>query len=65
LSFQAIYKSKLVSAEETVKVVKSGDQIDWSSFNGQPALLDQALAARKEELTNVHIRGASSQGPVA
>lgn len=65
MSFQDVYKSKLVSAEEAVKVVKSGDQIDFSSFNGQPALLDQALAARKDELTNVHIRGASSQRPVA
>ncbi|NLV17534.1 MAG: butyryl-CoA:acetate CoA-transferase [Syntrophomonadaceae bacterium] len=59
------YNKKLVSPEEAVKVVKSGDRIDWSSFNGQPVLLDQALAARKEELSDVHIRGASSQRQVA
>lgn len=65
LNFQDIYKNKLVSAEEAVKVVKSGDWIEWSSFNGQPVLLDQALAARKSELKDVKIRGASSLRPVA
>ncbi len=65
MNYQQEYRNKLVTADEAVRAVKSGDQIDFSSFNGQPAILDQALAARKDELTNVHIRGASSQRPVA
>ncbi|MGI6548795.1 MAG: acetyl-CoA hydrolase/transferase family protein [Syntrophomonadales bacterium] len=65
MKIQEEYKKKLVSAEEAVKVIKSGDLIDWSSFNGQPVVLDQALAARKDELTNVHIRASSSLRPVA
>lgn len=59
------YNYKLVSADEAVKVVKSGDRIDWGTFNGQPALLDQALAKRKDELKDVVIAGASSLRPMA
>jgi len=49
------YKKKLVSAEQAVKVVKSGDWIDYGSFNGQVRTLDKALAARKDELKEVKI----------
>jgi butyryl-CoA:acetate CoA-transferase len=62
---QEEYHKKLVSPEEAVKVVKSGDWIGWSTFNGQPVLLDQALAARKNELKDVYIVGASSLRPIA
>ncbi len=49
------YKSKLVSPEEAVKVVKSGDWLDYGSFNGQVRALDEALAKRKDELEDVKI----------
>ncbi|MBN2075909.1 MAG: hypothetical protein JW762_10195 [Dehalococcoidales bacterium] len=51
--WQVEYQSKLVSAEEAVKVVKSGDRVVLS-FMGVP-LLGEALAARKNELSNVTI----------
>ena len=47
------YRRKLVSAEEAVKIVKPGDRI-ITSFVGVP-LLGEALAARKDELSDVTI----------
>jgi butyryl-CoA:acetate CoA-transferase len=59
------YRQKLVTPEEAVQVVKSGDWVDFSSFNAQPYDLDKALAARKDELHGVKIRGAATARPVA
>jgi len=58
VDIQAEYKKKLVSAEEAVKVVKSGDWIDYSHNIGQPIALDKALAARCDEadLTGLKFR---------
>ncbi len=52
------YKRKLVSAEEAVKVVKSGDRVVIPLPN-QPHLLGPALAARKDELRNVTFHSAT------
>ena len=49
------YKKKLVSADQAVKVVKSGDWVDYGSFLGQVRDLDKALAKRKDELKDVKI----------
>lgn len=49
------YKSKLVSADQAVKVVKSGDWIDYGAINGQVIALDYALAKRKDELADVKV----------
>ena len=51
------YQKKLVSADEAVKVVKSGDWIDYGWCNGTADALDQALAKRTDELTDVNVRG--------
>ena len=52
------YRSKFVSPEEAVrKAVRSGDWVDYGFGAGFPELLDRALAARKEELRDVKIRG--------
>jgi len=48
------YEQKLVSAEEAVKLVKSGDRVSFG-FPRQPTLLTAALAARSEELENVEM----------
>jgi len=56
LSIAEEYRSKLVSAEEAVKVVKSGDWIDWGQILSNPYALDAALAARKDELDDIKIR---------
>lgn len=54
-SFMDEYKQKLVTADEAVKVVKSGDWLDYGSFTGQVRDLDEALAKRKDELRDVKI----------
>ncbi|NPV90490.1 MAG: butyryl-CoA:acetate CoA-transferase [Firmicutes bacterium] len=56
MSYADEYRSKLVSAEEAVKIVKSGDWIDYGFGHTNPAALDKALAARKDELKDIKIR---------
>ena len=51
------YQKKLVSADEAVKVVKSGDWVDYGWGNGTADALDRALAKRTDELTDVNVRG--------
>ena len=46
MSYQDMYKQKLVTAEEAVKVVKSGDWVDYTWCTCHPVELDKALAAR-------------------
>jgi len=62
--YDSEYKSKLRTPEEAVKIVKSGDWIDYTTALGMPVLLDAALAKRAEELTDVKIRGNLMFGPV-
>lgn len=50
---QSEYNRKLVSADEAVKVVKSGDRIHYGLFCGIVRELDKALAKRTEELEDV------------
>ena len=64
MDFTSEYRSKLRSPEEAVKAVKSGDWVDYTSNVCFPALLDAALAKRKEELTDVKIRGNLLFGPI-
>lgn len=58
------YKSKLRTADEAVKIVNSGDWVDYTTSLGFPALLDEALAKRKEELSDVKVRGNLLFGPI-
>ena len=57
MSYFEEYKSKLRTPEEAVKVVKDGDWIDYTISQGQPVLLDAALAKRKGEVKDVNCRG--------
>ena len=52
-----MYQQKLTTAEEAVKVVKSGDWVDYGWCTNHPIALDKALAARKDELRDVKVRG--------
>ena len=65
MDFAALYKSKLTTPEEAVKVVKSGDWVDYASNNAKPVMLDRALARRRDELHSVKIRGNLTPGPLA
>lgn len=62
--FQKMYQEKLRTAEEAVKIVKSGDWIDYAMFNGKPVVCDRALAARKAELSDIKVMGAVTVPPV-
>jgi len=50
------YRSKLRTADEAVKVVKSGDWVAYSHFVMFPETLDEALARRAGELTDVKVK---------
>lgn len=50
MDYKKLYASKLCTAREAVKVVTSGDWIDYGWCTGHPVALDQALAARMSEL---------------
>jgi Acetyl-CoA hydrolase len=60
MSYIDQYRSKLVSPENAVKIVKSGDWIEWGTAMGHPYALDKALADRKDELRNIKVRSTLS-----
>ncbi len=64
MDYLAEYKSKLCTADEAVKIVKSGDWVDYGTNLSFPELLDEALAKRKEELRDVKIRGNLILNPI-
>src|SRR5574341_2195383 len=49
------YKSKLVTAEQAVALIKSGDKIYTSGNAAAPYVLVNALAQRKNELKDVGV----------
>ena len=51
------YRSKLRTADEAARIVKSGDWIDYGTNIGFPKLMDAAIARRRDELRDVKIRG--------
>ena len=65
MDYQALYNSKLTTAAEAAKVVKSGDWVDYGWCTGTPVELDKALAARANELVDVNIRGGVLMEPLA
>ena len=65
MDFSAEYKQKLVSADEAVKIIKSGDWVDYGWSNGTVDALDKALAKRTDELTDVKLRGGILLKPLA
>lgn len=50
-------KGKFVTPEDAARAVRSGDWVDYGFGGGFPELMDRALAGRREELTDVKIRG--------
>ncbi len=57
MDYNSQYKSKLTSATDAVKVVKSGDWVDYGWCTATADVLDKALAQRMPELEDVKIRG--------
>ena len=58
------YQKKLVTAAEAVKLVKNGDWVDYSQTCSFPEALDEALAARRDELHDVKVRNAIAMKPI-
>jgi acyl-CoA hydrolase len=52
-----MYQNKVMSPADAAKVVKAGDWVDFGFGSGFPELMDAALAARRDELHGVKIRG--------
>ncbi len=64
MSVLSQYRAKLVSPETAVRVVRSGDRVDYNFCLAQPVALDAALAKRKNELTGVKVRGGMRMKPL-
>ena len=62
MDFVTEYRRKLVSPEEAVKVVKSGDKVAYGHFAMAPTFLDPYLAQRKDELKAVKVYGVVYPG---
>lgn len=65
MDFSQEYQSKLKTADEAVKVVQSGDWVDYGWCTGIPDALDRALARRTDELRDVKVRGGILLKPLA
>ena len=54
------YQQKLTTAQEAIKIVNSGDWVDYGWGNGMPYELDKELALRikADNLTRLKFRGA-------
>jgi acetyl-CoA hydrolase len=55
VSWNGSYRAKVVSPEDAVRLVKSGDRVTISANAGVPRALLLALCARSQELRNVEI----------
>ncbi len=62
-SWRLQYKQKLVSAEQALKVVRSGDRVVLGHACGEPPVLVEALVARAAELSNVEVVHMVAMGP--
>ena len=57
MNYKQEYQSKLISAEDAVKVVESGDWVDFGWCTNTSEACDVALAERYKELSDVKVRG--------
>lgn len=54
-NFREIYKDKIVTAEQALKAVKSGNRVVLGHACGEPSALVEAMVARAAELRNVEV----------
>lgn len=64
MSLVSEYGRKLKTPDDAVKVVRSGDWVDYGMNSNLPELLDGALARRKDELRDVKVRGGVLPKPL-
>ena len=65
MDFSEEYRQKLVSADEAVKVIKSGDWVYYGWCTNTVDALDKALAKRTDELKDIKLRGGILLKPLA
>ncbi len=65
MDYSQEYKQKLVSADEAVKLIRSGDWVDFGWCVNTVDALDKALAKRTDELKDVNLRGGILLKPLA
>ncbi|MGN0415936.1 MAG: butyryl-CoA:acetate CoA-transferase [Agathobacter sp.] len=65
MDFSEEYRQKLVIADEAVKVIKSGDWVDYGWCTNTVDALDKALAKRTDELKDINLRGGILLKPLA
>ena len=65
MDFSEEYRQKLTSADEAVKVIKSGDWVDYGWCTNTVDALDKALAKRTDELKDINLRGGILLKPLA
>ncbi len=63
--WRSCYQAKLVSAEQALQLVKSGDRVVLGHACSEPPVLVQALVARAPELRDVEIVHMVAMGPAA
>jgi 4-hydroxybutyrate CoA-transferase len=63
LDWRELYKSKLCTAAEAVKHIKSGDAVVLAHCVGEPPALVEAMAANAAQYENVEIKHMVSLGP--
>lgn len=64
MGFQEEYRRKLTTPEKAVQAIKSGDWVDYGFCMTTCAALDKALAARKDELQDIKVRGGLAMHPL-
>ncbi len=57
MSYEEIYRHKLVSAEKAAETIKDGDWVDYGWTTGTPVKVDAAIAKRLPDLHDVNFRG--------
>lgn len=57
MDYSQKYQDKLMSAEEAVSLINSGDWIDYGWTATTPRIFDEALTKRLQDLTDVKFRG--------
>ncbi|MBP7736820.1 MAG: 4-hydroxybutyrate CoA-transferase [Spirochaetes bacterium] len=62
MNYLGEYSRKLTSAENAVRVVRSGNWVDYGHFACAPTFLDRYLAKRVDDLRDVKIRAVSFPG---
>ena len=65
MNYEKELAQKTVSADTAVKIIKSGDWVDYGWCTGTPDTLDKALAKRTDELTKINLRGGILLKPLA